>query len=301
MKNIIFYYYDLKPLKVIKNDKYYYFEIDNNIYYFSVVKRSFYILEEIMMINNDLYNSNFMKIIYNKFGSYVSFVNGNYYILVKGLKNSFFSLDEFFYPYCFFKNKYIFKYLDHSNWSLLFSKKIDYFEYQKDYIKFKYRTLYNTVDYFIGLTEIAISYFNAVNRYFKRDFEDDLVLSRIRVDDSIFSFYHPLNIVIDNKARDSAEYLKYLFVCDRYDYEFIFSFLNKLNYSIYQYCLLMARLLYPSFYFDLYEKIINSKIQEIEIVKIIKRSVEYEKFLKCIYNFLVEKKSILKIDFLESN
>ena len=63
----------------------------------------------------------------------------------------------------------------------------------------------------------------------------------------------------------------------------------------------MARLLFPSFYFDIYEDIVNGYTKEKEIIKILNRTDEYQEFLKYIYNYINKKKPIIKIDWLEFN
>lgn len=299
MKNTLFYYYHLNPEKIIKKDNYYYFEINNNIYYLCSVNKPLEYINELLILNRNLINSNFMMIVLNINGKAISLINNHYYILISGEKNKTFSIQEFYNPIYCYREMVNLKFLNHSNWGNLWSSKIDYFEYQKDYIKVKYKSLYKTIDYFIGLSENAISYFNAVNNHLKREINDNLVISRRRINLKDFSFYNPLNVVIDNKARDSAEYLKYLFINDNYTYDFLDEFLNNLNYSTYQYGLLIARLLFPSHYFDLYEKIINDTVKEKEILKILKRTKEYEQYLKYIYNFINKKKTILKIDWLD--
>ena len=301
MKNTLFYYYHLTPEKIIKKDNYYYFYLDKYIYYLYKVNRPLEYINELILLLKTVYNNSFLMIIFNVNKDALSIINNHYYILLRGLKNNNFNINEIYNPTYCSKDSTNLKLLNHSNWNNLWSNKIDYFEYQKDYIKIKYKTLYHTLDYFLGLGENAISYFNATNSYLTKEFADSLVLSRRRVNLSDLSFYNPLNIVIDNKARDSAEYLKYLFITDNYTYDFLDEFLTNLNYSTYQYCLLIARLLFPSHYFDIYEKIINETLKEKEIINILKRADEYEKFLKYIYNFINKKKPILKIDWLDSN
>ena len=299
MKNTLFYYYQLNPEKIIKKNNYYYFEINNDIYYLCAINKPLEYIDELLILNRNLSNSNFMIIVLNINGKAISLINNHYYILINGKKNKSFATQEFYNPIYCYREMANFKYLNHSNWGNLWSSKIDYFEYQKNYIKAKYRVLYKTIDYFIGLSENAISYFNAVNNYLKKEINDNLVISRRRINLKDFSFYNPLNIVIDNKARDSAEYLKYLFINDDYSYDFLDEFLTNLNYSTYQYSLLIARLLFPSHYFDLYEKIINDTVKEKEIFQVLKRTKEYERYLKYIYNFIDKKKPILKIDWLD--
>ena len=301
MKNTLFYYYGLTPEKIIKKDNYYYFYLDNYIYYLYKVNRPLEYINELIILLKSVYNNVFMMIIINNNKEALSIINNNYYILLKSPKNNKFNINDIYNPIYCPKEVSNLKILNHSNWNNLWSSKIDYFEYQKDYIKIKYKTLYQTLDYFIGLGENAISYFNATNSYINKDFNDALVLSRRRVNLDDLSFYNPLNIVIDNKARDSAEYLKYLFIIDNYTYDFLDNFITNLNYSTYSYSLLISRLLFPSHYFDIYEKIINETLKEKEILNILKRVDEYEKFLKYIYNLINKKKAILKIDWLESN
>ena len=95
--------------------------------------------------------------------------------------------------------------------------------------------------------------------------------------------------------------MKYIFIEDNYSYEFIEEILNNLDYSSYQYTLLMSRLLFPSFYFDIYEDIVNGYSKEKEIIKILKRADEYIEYIKYIYNFINKKKPIVKIDWLDFN
>ena len=301
MKNTLFYYYHLTPEKIIKKDNYYYFYLDNYIYYLYKVNRPLEYINELIILLRNVYNNSFMMIIFNVNKEALSIINNHYYILLRAAKNNRFNINDIYNPTYCPKEASNLKLLNHSSWNNLWSSKIDYFEYQKDYIKIKYKTLYQTLDYFIGLGENAISYFNATNSYLTKEFNDTLVLSRRRVNLSNLSFYNPLNIVIDNKARDSAEYLKYLFITDDYTYDFLDEFLTNLNYSTYQYGLLIARLLFPSHYFDIYEKIINETLKEKEIINVLKRTDEYEKFLRYIYNFINKKKPILKIDWLEAN
>lgn len=130
--------------------------------------------------------------------------------------------------------------------------------------------------------------------------EDNLVICRRRIDFDDINFYNPLNIVIDNKSRDSAEYLKYLFINNDYTYEMLDDFLSNLNYSKYQYGLLIARLLFPSHYFDFYEKIVNGCLSEKEIFPLLNRTKEYECFLRYIYITINKNQSILQIDWLDN-
>lgn len=56
--------------------------------------------------------------------------------------------------------------------------------------------------------------------------------------------------------------------------------------------LLFSRLLFPTFYFDMYDEIINNSFNEERIIKIIDKTYEYEDVLFNIYKFIVYEKKI---------
>ena len=108
----------------------------------------------------------------------------------------------------------------------------------------------------------------------------------INIDDTVYSIYNPLNIIIDHKARDLAEYIKISFFNDNFS---IFEELDeyfKYNYfSFYGINLLISRILYPSFYFEKYDEIISNKENESSILKITSRTSEYEKYLQDVFSY----------------
>ena len=76
------------------------------------------------------------------------------------------------------------------------------------------------------------------------------------------------------------------------------SIFDDLKLSKFGWQLLYGRMLYPSFFFDCYEKIINDK-KPVEIIySIIDRSKEYELYLYNIYVLINEKIKIPKIDWV---
>ena len=59
-------------------------------------------------------------------------------------------------------------------------------------------------------------------------------------------------------------------------------------------------MLYPTYYYDLYEEIISGKKEEKEIKKIINKVNDYEKILKNIYTYLKEFLVFTPIEWLET-
>ena len=123
---------------------------------------------------------------------------------------------------------------------------------------------------------------------------------RIHINDNLYELYHPINFIYDYRIRDVCEYIKSAFFNDEDVYQIIDEYF-KYNYLSYKELLLFyGRLLYPSYFFDLYDDIVNENLDEKQIEKIIIKSQEYEKFLINI-NFYLNKlcnRYIPQIDWL---
>ena len=62
--------------------------------------------------------------------------------------------------------------------------------------------------------------------------------------------------------------------------------------------MLYARLLYPTYYFDIYEKIMNKSLDEEALIKIIEKNEAYETFLKESYLELTKYAPLERIEWL---
>jgi hypothetical protein len=121
---------------------------------------------------------------------------------------------------------------------------------------------------------------------------------RVYIKYTLFDLYNPLNFIIDYKIRDIGEYIKMAFfegidVWKEIDY--IFSFYKFTPYSL---KLLYGRLLFPSYYFDIYEEIITNNLSENKILDIISKADEYEKFLKDMYYYINDFVELEKVDWI---
>lgn len=306
MKNVINYYYNLNPNRINKIFNYYYFYLNNELYYFIIYTRKEEDINAIYEFNQQLVKNNILinEIVNNKNNTIITPVNRIPYILVKIQinQNKDITLSEINYL-SNIKIKYP-NNLMRSNWANLWINKIDYLEYQLEQNYQKYPLIADSFNYFVGLTENAISYLNTTINSLKPEKNDIGVISHdvIQIDDSIYSIYDPLNIIIDHKARDIAEYIKISFFKDNYK---IFDELDeyfKHNYfSFYGMHLLIARILYPSFYFELYDKIINKEKNESELLKITSRINEYETYLQEIFTYLHKYYNIKDINWLKKS
>ncbi|NLM96471.1 MAG: hypothetical protein GX175_02475, partial [Halanaerobiaceae bacterium] len=69
--------------------------------------------------------------------------------------------------------------------------------------------------------------------------------------------------------------------------------------NTYDCMLFFTRLLFPTFYFDIYEDIINNGEDEKELLRIINRVNDYEEFLRKIYTYLKTITTIPDIEWLK--
>ena len=129
MKETINYYYNLNPNRINKIFDYYYFYINNELYYFVIYDRKIDDINAIYDFNRKMISSNILvnEIINNKDSSVVTYVNKIPYILMKIYVNinKNITLAEISYlsnSKILYSNN-----LMRSNWALLWIRKIDYF------------------------------------------------------------------------------------------------------------------------------------------------------------------------------
>lgn len=291
MKNLINYYYGLLVKNFKKINEHFIFEIDNVNYEFLPFYgdlNQFY-KNYLTLINCNKY---FHEVVFNKDKNLITFYNNNPYILIK--KNI--RID---------RNLDIDKIINYDvpiyskidiDWKELWKNKIDYYEYQMSQLGIKYKILKNSFDYYIGLSETAISLLNYVE---KSDIKYYICHKRINLDEKMDEFLNPVNIIIDSRTRDIAEYIKVNYLNDRISENKVLNYIDNLNFSYAESLLFLARLLYPSYYFDIYDQIIQDKISEEKILYYIKKNSSYEEFLKVIYKYIKNKYKIPEIEWLE--
>lgn len=171
----------------------------------------------------------------------------------------------------------------HDNWGKLWSEKIDYFEYQVNQFGKSHPIIRESFSYFVGLAETGISLLKQTKMEYK-----NLVIShkRIKRNQTIFDLYNPLTFIVDLKIRDICEYFKESFITNKNIWDDIVYYLTHNSLTNYEYLMFFVRMLYPSFYFDLYEEIMHYNKDEMALIPIIDLADSYEQLLKKLYNFL---------------
>ncbi len=300
MKDIIYHYYNLKINTITKNNNNYYFYYNDNLYYLYLYNNNLNIINNIYKLSLSIIPNITHNIIINKDNSIITTIDNKPYILLKintNIKNkiSINELNNFKKLYYIPDNKLI-----RGSWNILWSNKIDYIETQINEIKTKYPILTNSIDYFIGLTENAISYYqNTIDNY---QIPTNYSLSHNKITNNNLNFYNPLNIIIDHEPRDLAEYIKLSFYSNNKSIsnEILFYIKNN-NYNNYDICILISRLLYPSIYLDTYDNIINNITDEKQILPIINNIDNYETYLKNILSILEKYYTFPNIEWLQQN
>ena len=302
MKETLEYYYGLDIESIEELDGKYHFKIENQDYFFVFYNRGIEELEDIINVSNEMIKKgiNVHKILINRNNSFLTKVGEYNYILfaVSNLNEEYdiFDMVKISEKLVLNNNK---SNLYRNNWGTLWSEKIDYFEYQVRELSIEKDVVKNSFSYYIGMAENAISYVNNTNMKYGMDVYR-IVLSHRRVfyPNYKLNYLNPLSFVFDLEVRDIAEYLKAMFF--KKDISFcldeLSSYLKIRHLSLYEYQMLYARLLYPTYYFDVYEGVMNKNGDEEQLVNIIKKCDSYEEFLKKTY---LEISKYAKIDKVE--
>lgn len=288
MKNVINYYYGIVVNEFKKRDNNFIFHIGENEYelvqYYGDLNKVLNLYSILKM-----HRKQFDEIIINKNNSFITYYENIPYILLKKVNNdrNKIELSDIVNYDCpvYIKEKL--------NWKELWKDKLDYYEIQLEDVKLKYPLLKQSFSYYLGLSEIAINLLNYVNY-------DNLnyCISHKRLS-TLEELFNPLNIIIDNKTRDISEFVKIKYFRDEILLDELLSLIKTNVFIKDEIILLLSRLIYPSYYFDMYEKIYTEKELEKELDKIIKKNAEYEAFLKKIYNYIKVLYNLPQIEFLE--
>lgn len=277
--NFIKYYYGLEEIILSKGkNNHYIIKCNERIFYLERV----YNLEEVI----DQYNicdSNeyFYKFVLNRNHSIISAYDGNFYVLLEDstkFGQEGYSNDNFM--------------LNHNSrleWRDLWIKKSDYIEKYYSGVVGKYKIIDESFDYYLGLLELAIYYLSDYTNY----------VDSAYIQHKIFRYNllrNPLNTKVDVKERDFAEYLKYMFFHENEDSFDLYAILFKYR-DFYNYHLVIARMIYPNYYFDTFDDVLLGKSREEDLYQIIKENKRYESYLKKIIDYVSTFTSIKKIDW----
>lgn len=290
MKNVIYTYYNILIYDINKDKNNYFFYYNNDLYIFYEVLNDLKVVETIYdyILKN---NIDSYKIVLNRDNNLITYVDNKKYALlkIKGILKYEVKFDEFkFSPID----------LEPHNWGELWSERLDYYEVQLRELGINYQTVLNSYGMFSGLAENAILYFNLTKNYFHDESVVAIVHNRMKYPCYLIDYNNPLNFVIDYNVRDIAEYIKAYMVSSDYELDNVLLLLDKLNLNNLMFNLLYSRLLYPTFYFDIYDKIILEDGVDSDIVVAIEVIDRYLDMLNKIYLRYKTKYNMFNIEWL---
>lgn len=274
MKKNINYYYNLFPTSIINLDTSYSFFIGNKEFYIIKYNRDEKHIDKIVEIGNKLYykDNNMSTIIKCMNGSYYFESDNNKYVLLLYNNKKIFTINDII----IFNENNINQDNVINDVKKTWINKIDITEEKVFDLLDEYPIIKKSVNYFVGLAENAVSYINSIDLSKCRK-----CLSHNTIENIEFDFYNPVNIINDYIVRDISQYIKHLFFNDMLNEEEIIKSIKRYNFNADEYKLLVARLLYPNYYFNaVLEAIDNDNYDEKLFEKFILKRKEYISLLR---------------------
>lgn len=271
MENIINYYYNLNIDLIKEYPKYLLLKSKNHYYIFKEYLGEISELKKIIMLLNQN-NIKYDKILLNRENEPITKYNNKDYILLELIQDNRVINNNFFIIKSNANNK---------NYSEIWSKMVERINNSKSAIN----------NYYIGLTESAIALYN---RSLLLNGDINYVISHYRVNYPNYSinYLDPTKMVIDVLGRDISEYVKSKFFIDSITVEEIIELIDKYQLNDKEINIMISRLLFPSYYFDLLK---NNEKED----KYIDRIEEYEKFIYNLCSKLNKNHYIIEIDWLK--
>lgn len=287
MKSIVNYYYNFFPDTINKKYGGFYFVDKNNMY---LLIELLIEPDELLFIYEKLmaYKISNYIIIYNKDNSIITSYNEKKYILfvINCNPNEIIKFNE-----------QIFIQIDReANWSELWSNRIDYYEVQINELELNKNIVLHSVQYYIGLAENAISIANN----FEININEECSIQHYRMPVPITKgdYFNPGNMIVDISIRDAAEYIKSSFFIEKRDINYYIDYIKNMHLTDLTANLFLARLLYPTYYFDLFDDIILNDRNENDLIDIINFQQSYENLLKDIYDLFMRNFQMININWL---
>ena len=284
MESKIKYYYNLLVEKIVKKENFSLFVADNNLY---ILKKETNI-SPIFFIKND-----FINVIKNKDGQYITNIENIEYVVLKVEKNQYYIYDRFV--------------IEHSDTessistSSLWIEKNKYLEQQILNFSMNKDELIQSFDYYMGLAENAIAIMKKIEN--KSEAKKEYVCHRrIYYPNNTINYYDPTNYVIVYKSRDIAEYIKsWFFKEENVKISEIESFIKKYKLNNLDLLILYARLIYPTYYFDVFEDLILSKDNaeaKQKLLNIINKTKKYQQTITDIFEIYVQDSTLPYIKWI---
>lgn len=298
MENAIKYYYSMSPGTIEKHDNGIIFRNNSEIYYLELANYSEKRIKDVYELNKIMISNNILvhEIILNNFKQIVTIIDNSAYILMRINVNLDTKISLKDISYFQYLSKFLINTKTPKNfaWGEKWAKKIDHYEQEAIEIGKKYPVAMEAFNYFVGIAENAVLYINDLGNVLPT-----VSYCHIRPNMDALAFYNPFNLILDYKVRDLSEYIKLKFFYDKVDFNELNEYIinNNLNNIDIQY--FYARMLFPTYYFDIFESVMDGTCDEVKISYIVKKINEYEKFLNGLYRYLSKFFPLEELEWLK--
>lgn len=259
-------------------------------------------LNDLVNSLNIHFNSDVVFIVKNKYDKYISTSkdNNNICLLTYKIDNQI-NINDFVKMHLSYYNSFSYK-INIQQIIDLWDQRIEYIENQCltnfNFDNDAHLTLYEYTLYSIGLAINSLQYLADMNLDFKRKYNSTLTHRRIKKMDK-YELFNPFNLIVDHSSRDLAE----LYKNDIISLDTLLNICAFYSYSVDEYEYLLARLLFPTFIFDIVEDMENDKSSydyTSDIYYAIAKSNSQLDKLKSLYNALISKMNIRPINWINT-
>jgi hypothetical protein len=293
MKKLINYFYNLYPETIDFKDNKYFFSMGSDNYYLmesqpEEIKKAFNLY--MLLVSSNIYVHALIKTVNNL--EYITDNNKVYALIKTGpLPDEKVNLITSLY----YANATLpLNLKTKDNMRLIWLERIDYFEYELGTNRSKYPIILDSAAYYLGLAENSVQLLLDV----KIDFNLVISHKRMKKDYTALELYNPLELMIDNRVRDAAEYFKDKFFTANTNIDEIKIYFQNNQLNNYEYLYFFARMLYPNYYFDLCADIIYFAHDESKLNNLINKIEPYEILLKELYAYMRTLYVIPEIEWL---
>lgn len=295
MKNELYYYYNIIVEDIHQINGNYKFYYQGSLYLLVPYTDDISKLDEIYKLHIYVLNMNLYchEIILNKNNQIITNINKINYLLMKtNVESRNINIRDIL----LFRKYYI---INNSptnklTWGMLWSNKVDYLEEQAYKLDDSDLELKSMLYYYIGMAESSIGYFN--NN--KKNATLCISHKRILKEYTLIDLYNPLNFIVDYNVRDLSEYIKENSETKENE---ILTTLNQVEIAKDESILLVSRLLFPTYYFDILQKYLLGEItKEVFEFNSNKMSTINSTLIKFVLK-IIESNQIEKIEWLLKN
>ncbi len=290
MKNYIYLNYGIKIDKIFVKGKEKYFFYNNTKYYIVENIKDINFVDNLFNLTNRLYYNNLTinTFILNNENKYLTNKDGNNICILKvNNMESNYTLD--------YINKFENFNCNLDDYDIVneWKKTVDNLEKEMIEYNKEFPIIQNSINYFIGMAENAIS---LLNNYKKEIINNNNSIGhKIKLTNT--NLDNPFNFIKTNRMYDLSNYIQYKFYTNKNDYDEIEKMIKSIR-NEYEAIFLFSNLLFPKFYFDMVVDILNNIVNEEKLNVFINNIKNYKELLIYIQNRLKNVKEIQLISWI---